>query len=123
MPLWMMPDAERAAFVAGASTDDATLEQSVRAMLDADARDAFLDADVAIVAGGVLAASGDGSGVGTTIGPYRLKDILGEGGSGIVYRAAREDIGHDVAIKVLRDAWVSSHRRTASSPSSARWPS
>jgi serine/threonine-protein kinase len=40
-----------------------------------------------------------------------FKAILGEGGSGVVYLAVRDDIGRDVAIKVLRDAWVSSHRR------------
>lgn len=105
------PQADRAAFVAAACSGDGPLEQRVRAMLDADAQDAFLDADVASVAGGVLTPSGGGAGPSAAIGPYRIKAILGEGGSGVVYLAAREDIGHDVAIKVLRDAWVSSLRR------------
>ena len=106
-----VPDEERAGFVNGACPEDQALARSVREMLDADARSALLDADVAAVAGGLLGASGDGSVVGTVIGPYRVKAVLGEGGSGVVYLAAREDIGHDVAIKVLRDAWVSAHRR------------
>ena len=105
-----VPDAARAAFVAGACVDDAAMARSVRAMLDADAGGAFLDADVASVARDVLDVGGEGE-LGTRIGPYRIKAILGEGGSGVVYLAVREDIGHDVAIKVLRDAWVSSHRR------------
>lgn len=106
-----LPPTERAAFVAAACGQDAALEHRVRAMLEADARDAFLDADVATLAGGVLTSSDEGSAVGAAVGPYRIKRILGEGGSGVVYLAARDDIGHDVAIKVLRDAWVSSHRR------------
>jgi serine/threonine-protein kinase len=106
-----LPEGERAAFVAAACMDDEPLEQRVHAMLDADARDAFLDADVARVAGGVLAAGTGGPDVSSAIGPYRIKALLGEGGSGVVYLAERADIGHDVAIKVLRDAWVSAHRR------------
>ena len=106
-----VPDAARAAFVAGACVADEEMARSVRAMLDADAGGAFLDADVASVARDVLDVGGEGELAVTRIGPYRIKSILGEGGSGVVYLAVRDDIGHDVAIKVLRDAWVSSHRR------------
>src|ERR1035437_8326332 len=45
------------------------------------------------------------------IGPYRLLDLLGEGGMGVVYLAERTDIGGRVAIKLLRDAWFSPMRR------------
>ncbi len=45
------------------------------------------------------------------IGPYRLMRLLGEGGMGVVYQAERIDIGGTVAIKLLRDAWVSPARR------------
>ncbi|WP_083343778.1 serine/threonine-protein kinase [Terriglobus roseus] len=45
------------------------------------------------------------------IGPYRLVRLLGEGGMGFVYLAERVDIGGLVAIKFLRDAWVSPERR------------
>jgi serine/threonine-protein kinase len=39
---------------------------------------------------------------GDTLGAYRLEQILGEGGMGIVFRAVREPDGEVVALKVLR---------------------
>lgn len=44
-----------------------------------------------------------GLGVGAALGPYRLESFLGEGGMGVVYRAARQPDGEIVALKVLRD--------------------
>src|SRR6266511_760310 len=41
--------------------------------------------------------------VGDKLGPYRIDDMLGEGGMGIVFRAVRESDGETVALKVLRD--------------------
>jgi len=45
------------------------------------------------------------------IGPYRVLRLLGEGGMGVVYLAERTDMGGQVAIKLLRDAWLSPMRR------------
>ena len=104
-------DEHRAALIESACAGDVELEHSVRAMLEADARNTLLDADVASVARDVLVTPGDPAADAAGIGPYRIKSVLGEGGSGVVYLAVRDDIGNDVAIKVLRDAWVSAHRR------------
>src|SRR6266540_1040761 len=39
---------------------------------------------------------------GGRLGPYRLEELLGEGGMGIVFKAVREPNGEVVALKVLR---------------------
>src|SRR5690242_14148294 len=39
---------------------------------------------------------------GDTLGPYRLEEMLGEGGMGLVFRAVREEDGAQVALKVMR---------------------
>ncbi|MGH7711819.1 MAG: serine/threonine-protein kinase [Gemmatimonadaceae bacterium] len=43
--------------------------------------------------------------------PYRITAPLGEGGMGVVFLAEREDVGMQVAIKLLRDAWFWPARR------------
>jgi serine/threonine-protein kinase len=39
---------------------------------------------------------------GDTLGPYRLEELLGEGGMGLVFKAVRESDGQEVALKVMR---------------------
>jgi eukaryotic-like serine/threonine-protein kinase len=46
-----------------------------------------------------------------TIGPYTLLQLIGEGGMGAVFLARRADLANLVAIKLLRDAWLSPQRR------------
>lgn len=48
--------------------------------------------------------------IGQTFGPYVPIRLLGEGGTGVVFLARRTDVGSVVALKVLRDAWISSER-------------
>ena len=44
---------------------------------------------------------------GETLGPYRLEELLGEGGMGLVFRAVRESDGEVVALKVMRFELIS----------------
>jgi len=106
-----IPEANRKAFVEGACGDDAELMREVLAMLDQDASGhSLLDRKLADVAHETLTASAP-SLILKEIGPYRILKLLGEGGMGVVYLAERSDLGTQVAIKVLRDAWLSPGRR------------
>jgi eukaryotic-like serine/threonine-protein kinase len=51
----------------------------------------------------------DGRLTGQTLGGYRLGQVVGRGGMGEVYRAARTDTGDPVAVKVLRKSRVADH--------------
>ncbi|HUJ50520.1 MAG TPA: hypothetical protein VLW25_09985, partial [Bryobacteraceae bacterium] len=104
-------ETDRRAFLQGECGDDTELLQTVLAMVAEDARaDSLLDSGVAEIAGDMLGARGE-SFASREFGPYRLKKVLGEGGMGVVYLAEREDLGSLVAIKILRDAWLSPARR------------
>src|SRR5262245_24204938 len=46
---------------------------------------------------------------GATVGRYRIEQKLGEGGTGVVYRAVHEVIGRRAAIKVLHPE-LAAHR-------------
>ena len=107
-----LPVEKRAAFLAGECGRDLGLRDAVQELLDEDAqRASLLDHDVAQVAYTFLSTPADQPLPFTHIGRYTITKRLGEGGMGIVYLAEREDLGSRVAIKVLRDAWVSPARR------------
>jgi serine/threonine-protein kinase len=106
------PLADRAAFLEDACAWDASLIRDVVAMLEEDSRESsLLDRGVGNAASQVLEANGETPLVSKEFGHYRVRELLGEGGMGTVYLAAREDLGSLVAIKVLRDAWMSPARR------------
>jgi serine/threonine protein kinase len=51
-------------------------------------------------------------GPGTRLGPYEIQSALGAGGMGEVYRAADTNLGREVAIKVLPEAFAQDLRVT-----------
>ena len=103
------PPAERREFVLLRAGSNADLANEVLALVAEDEReDSLLDRGLDPIAAGVLAG---GSHPPPQVGHYQLGAMLGEGGMGVVYAATRPDLGQRVAIKILRDAWISPARR------------
>ncbi len=67
----------------------------------ADALRARIDA---LRAAGLLELPGDAAP--ERLGPFKLLEQLGAGGMGVVYRALQEDLGREVALKVIRPEQV-----------------
>jgi serine/threonine-protein kinase len=106
-----LPQAEQRSFLEAVCGDEELILE-VLAMLDHDARgNPLLDRHIADIAHETLTESLPASLVLRQFGPYRILKLLGEGGMGVVYLAERDDLGAEVAIKVLRDAWLSPARR------------
>jgi serine/threonine protein kinase len=103
--------ASRAAFVAEACRVDPTLRPDVEAMLAGhDEAGAFGQTPFAPVASG-LEPGGRTLVTGARLGPYTILAALGAGGMGEVYRARDENLGRDVAIKVLPNVCLSDPER------------
>jgi len=107
-----LPPGEQDSFLQVACGGDTQLTDVVRAMLKEDARpSSVLDRNIADVAHHVLSGADPAQLPMPEFGPYTLIRLLGEGGMGLVYLAERKDLGTLVAIKILRDAWLSPARR------------
>jgi len=107
-----LPASEQQICLKSRCGDDETLLNEVLALLQEDAASAsLLDRDVAHVVHKILQDDDDTSLPFKEFGPYRLKKVLGHGGMGVVYLAERDDLENQVAIKILRDAWLSPARR------------
>jgi len=107
-----LPPGQQRGFLETQCGDDAAMAGEVLVLLEEDAAGgSLLDRDVAHVAQQILHDPSASSPPFKEFGPYRIIRHLGEGGMGMVYLAERRDLGSQVAIKVLRDAWVSPTRR------------
>jgi len=107
-----LPAPEQRAFLKNACGENDALVGEVLALLAEDAQgSSLLDHDVARVAGQFFGEAGGSPLPFKDFGPYRIMHMLGEGGMGVVYLAERSDLGTLVAIKFLRDAWLSPARR------------
>jgi serine/threonine protein kinase/tetratricopeptide (TPR) repeat protein len=107
----VLPPSEHRGFLQSACADDESLTEDVLALLREDARGtSLLDQPLAEVAHRVLAENADSLPF-QELGSYRIRKVLGEGGMGVVYLAERQDLGSLVALKLLRDAWLSPARR------------
>jgi len=107
-----LPGTQRKAFLEATCGNDDELVAEVLAMLHQDASGhSLLDRNLADIAHETLAHPIHASLMPKEFGPYRILQLLGEGGMGVVYLADRPDLGTQVAVKVLRDAWLSPARR------------
>ena len=100
-----------ASHCAGRPALRAEVESLLAALLEAGA---FLDTPPAPAGTAILdVVAEDGPSIGTRIGPYRMVEVIGEGGAGQVFRAERADgeFDHQVAIKILHVAGTTEVRR------------
>ncbi|MGB5347721.1 MAG: tetratricopeptide repeat protein [Woeseia sp.] len=101
-----LPSSERAGFLQQQCDDDVALRTYVLSLLESDSADSTQVSDSIR---DVLDATLDhldynASMIGTRIGPYRISQVIGSGGMGVVYLAERADDEYKqkVAIKVVR---------------------
>jgi len=97
-----LPKDEQRSYLASACGNDDILMADVLSLLEEDARSSsLLDRDVAHVAHQILNDKSAQPASFQEFGHYKIKNVLGEGGMGVVYLAEREDLRSLVAIKLF----------------------
>ena len=96
-----LPESERASYLHSACGGDDDLRSDVEALMhDEDVPGIMRTGGLAARIGPMMAD--DRAALGRHIGPYRLIDVLGEGGMGVVYHAEQTTpIKRDVALKLV----------------------
>ncbi|MGQ0737157.1 MAG: protein kinase domain-containing protein [Acidobacteriota bacterium] len=116
------PADERAAYLAEGCGDDEDLRREAASLIDRDARaEAFLATPLDALAADAMTYSPGGTpqagepvmSPGSRIGAYEIRERLGAGGMGEVYRARDHALHRDVAIKVLPAAFLADRKRLA----------
>jgi serine/threonine protein kinase len=117
-----VPQEERQAYLERACGGDEALRAEVESLLHEGPATIMLTGGLGARIGNVLSSSIQGFPIALEqIGPYRLIEILGEGGMGVVYRAEQTaPIRREVALKLIRFGMDSGRIVSRSSQSGRR---
>jgi serine/threonine-protein kinase len=106
---------EQAELLQATEREDAELARALRSLLQADARHHAHTSEhrERVMQGSFAAIDALGVGVGDRVGPYVLRENLGQGGMGVVFRAERADgqVAQQVALKIVRRALLDASGR------------
>ena len=95
---------ERGRYLADACGSDEALRRRVENLLGvAEGAGSFLESPAANIDTTIAQPPVEGEGPGTQVGPYKLVEVIGEGGMGVVYLAQQtEPVKRFVALKVIK---------------------
>ncbi len=93
---------DRSEFLERACADDPELRGEVERLLAAHERESPLDAQTPGLIAAQIAGGASLDAMPDRIGPYSVRRVIGEGGMGTVYEAARTDPDRVVALKIIK---------------------